>query len=244
MQVRCPNCQKSVPASAINLERLLAKCDDCNRLFDCSTQLPSAPAHGRQRWRAPVALPEGMHIEVAGGTVKLERRWYPTATGLWFKAIFAVAWCGFLVVWYDNALSRPLSQGVDWLMVLFPMIHVAVGVGLIYSVLSDILNTTTITADAQTLTIRHSPLPARGSKQIPVAGLQQLYCKEVRAKTRNQDGTSSTGYTYSVIACFTDGRETKLVETLPNTEQALFIEQQLEAHLHIIDVYVDGELDE
>jgi hypothetical protein len=251
MRVTCPNCRSVLPSSSINLEWMTAKCDDCSRLFDCSQQLaelsPALPVEPLPQ-RAPVPLPEGMHMEVSGereallasnyrsespnvtGTLKLERRWGPR-TGVWFRVAFALFWCGSLVMMYDDVLrGGPVSLAVA-------LLFTVVGVSLVHSVLAETVNISTITADAQTLTIHHGPVPVPGNKQIAVAGIEQLYCKEVIAEKED-----SKSYSYSVMIRLTNGRELPLVEFLPRPEQALFIEQQLEAHLHITDVHIEGQL--
>jgi hypothetical protein len=256
MQVVCPQCDKPLPSSAINIERLLGKCDDCNLLFDCSDQLQPAPSkRPSQRRRPPVPLPPGLTLDVSrqlpaplpdayrsevakmGGTVVIRRHWRTTASALVFRALFAVCWWSFLVFWYTLALG----MNAGWLFVVFPLIHVAAGVWMVYSLLADMLNTTTITADGSALTVRHLPLPMSRAISLPAATITQIFCKQVERATKKN---RSPLITYSVCACLDDGRQLPLLERLPNPDQALFIEQQLESHLGIIDAPVGGEMDE
>lgn len=258
MQVVCPQCAKSLSSSVINIGRLIAKCDDCNLVFDCSDQLPRPSASTlpatRQRQRPPVPLPPGLTIDISGtdeqplasgyrsespkvsGTVVIRRRWLTTAQGLAFRAIFAVCWWSFLVFWYTTVIGF----GAGWLFVVFPLIHVAVGVWMVYSLIADVLNTTTITADHASLRVRHLPIPMFGVTSLHVPTITQIFCKEIKRRSKNDSGAPSISY--SVCVCLDDGRQLPLIERLPDADQALFIEQQLEAHLGIIDAPVGGEM--
>jgi hypothetical protein len=259
MEVTCRSCRASVASTAIDTERLLAQCDACGCLFDCSDQLSGPdPALARNRLRAPVPLPEGMQVTTSGddegllgsnyrsesasvtGTLKLDHRWRASARFIWLQALYVVAYFALVAVWHEFVRAA-IAGELELFYLAPPLIHIGTAAWLGYRVLAHIVNTTTITADAQTLTIHHGPLPVRKGKQVLVAAIDQLYCKQVKHTTSGKNGTK-TYYSYAVFARLTDERELLLVEKLPNPEQALFIEQQLEAHLHIIDVPVDGEL--
>lgn len=262
MHVTCPQCHQPLPSSAINLDRLLAKCDPCKRLFDCSAQLPPArpnlPAK-RQRLRPPVPLPAGMQLEVTAaseqpladnyrsesplvrGSVKIERRWRASAQGVTFRIVFSLLWFGFLAGWYVILLNSGVVNLLTIVMLVLPLAHIAAGLYIVHSVLADLFNTSTISADPHTLTIHHGPVPVPGNKQIPVAAIEQLYSKQIE-RTHKGDHHNNTSVSYAVLAVLTGGRELVLIDKLPTPEQALFIEQRLEAHLGIIDGPVDDEL--
>ena len=65
----------------------------------------------------------------------------------------------------------------------------------------------------------------------------QLYC---RRKVRNSKNGQS--YTYRVELRRADGARDVLLKGLEDEDEALYIEQQLEAHLGIEDQVVAGEL--
>lgn len=259
MLVTCRSCHKSLTSAAINHERLLAQCDACGCVFDCSDQLASPDAaHTRKRLRAPVPLPEGMQVSTSGddaallasnyrsestsvsGTLQLERRWRASARLIWLQALYVLAYFGLVAVWHEFVLAA-IAGELELFYLAAPLIHIVTAAWLGTRVLAQALNTTTITADAQTLTIHHGPLPVRKGKQVLVAAIEQLYCKQIKHTRSGKHGTK-TFYSYAVFARLTDKRALPLVEQLTDPAQALFIEQQLELHLHIIDVPVEGEL--
>ena len=77
--------------------------------------------------------------------------------------------------------------------------------------------------------MRHRPLFFPGTTLNP-ALLEQLYCKE-----KIQHNRRTTTCTYELHALTQDGTHKKLVGGLDEVDQALFLEQQIEAYLGIQD---------
>jgi hypothetical protein len=175
--------------------------------------------------RAKVPHPDGIAIEHRSGGLRLVRRWFSGKIVL--AAFFCVFWDGFLISWYTRP-ELPLVAK------LFPLLHLAVGVVMTYWVFAGFLNSTVIDVGMGQLTIRHRPVPWPGNRHLMRADLTQLFSEQV---------TNSSRYTsYRLSAVRRDGRKVKLVSGLPEADQALFLEQQIEAYLGIRDQRVGGEL--
>lgn len=137
-------------------------------------------------------------------------------------------------MWFAIAFS---SDEIPWMMVLFPLIHVAAGIGITYFTVATIFNTTTILADYQTLSVSHKPIPWPGQKTFQRGDIDQLY--SVEKMHRNKNGVN---YTYEVRVLQKDRTQRALLTGLQNTEQALYVEQELERYFRIRDRPVPGEL--
>jgi hypothetical protein len=234
MAVTCISCKAEIPAADVNLERALAKCMRCNAVFDISAQV----LHPVRR-RA-VAMPKNIRIVADGNAegasayrapapqarVILERRWFTPAH--LFLAFFCVVWDGILIVWYSSALRAPSPATL-----LFPMFHLTAGVLVTYSTLCGFFNRTRIVLDGGRLSIVHGPLPWPGNRSVDVKDLDQLYCQEHIG--------SKGSRTYSLNMRTKDGKTTQLLKGLGDAEQAVFIEQTIEARLGIVDEPVVGE---
>lgn len=172
--------------------------------------------------------PSGVRIDDDGYRLRIRRRWF--GVHYIFLLFFCIAWDSFLVFWYSMAFGGD----APWIMVVFPIAHVAVGVGLTYIVLAGLLNTTTITADPQALIVRHRPIPWSGNANYAASQIQQFYVKHDKAEVNGQK-------TFGLYAMLADRQEVKLLSGLLDAGQGKFIEQELERHLQIAPAAVKDE---
>lgn len=230
----CTACGKRVPSRDVDLGSKLAKCE-CGEVFDITAQ-----ARGRPD-RRELVPPPGLTVEVEGvplseesyrtaggpgGRRVLTRRWFaPRAI---FLAFFCVAWDSFLVFWYAMAFGL-LGTGpteVSVIMVVFPIAHVAVGVGLTYFTVALLLNRTTIVLDGPRAQVRHAPLPWPGSLERSLDGLDRVHVLPTEGGRRRR-------ITWSVL--LDDARRTgaPLVTSLESEAQARCIAAHVAAHANV-----------
>jgi hypothetical protein len=172
-------------------------------------------------------LPQGITLQNVEGALQITWRWF--SPKYIFFAIFALIWNGFLFTFFTG----------DGLPILAAFIcpHVWVGLGLAYYALSGFINSTVITVTPTLLTVQHGPIPSWGNKQIDPLLIKQLYTKQKIHRSKN-----TTSYTYEVHMQAWHSKAQALITGLETTEQALFIEQELERHLGIENKAVPGEL--
>ncbi|MCA9550043.1 MAG: hypothetical protein KC933_08415 [Myxococcales bacterium] len=228
MKLTCEDCGADIPAENINISRAVAKCAHCGAISGFADRVSNARAAVE---RLQVALPPGIEVIDLGGELTLLRRWFSWKYA--FLAVFCLFWNGFLVVWYTLALS---AEETPVLMLVFPILHVAAGVGLSYYTLAGFLNQTEFRVGQGRLRLRHGPIPWPGARDMDAGKLKQLYCTEEVSRSRN-----GTTITYMLRANLRDGDSIKLAR-LDTRDQALFIEQRIEATLGIKDVPVAGEV--
>lgn len=179
-----------------------------------------------------IGLPEHISLQDHGNYLEITRRWF--SWQIIFTTVFAVFWDAFLVMWYATAFSQ---KGAPLMALLFPLLHVAVGVGISYFALAGWVNRTRILVSREDLAIRHGPLPWLGGQELKSASLRQLYSKEVVSYSKNGRSVQ-----YQLHAITQEGRNLKLLSGLHSSEQALYIEQQIEKYLGIRDEAVKGEI--
>lgn len=230
--VACPSCGTPLRAGDMSLDTMAGRCPACHALVDLRAVAPdlaAAPEPGGDP--IPVPLPARVHVEERGRDLTITRRWF--SWGYVFLLFFCVMWDGFLVFWYGVALTMdaPLP------FILFPLLHVAVGVFLTYMTIAGFVNRTTFTIERDRLIVRHGPLPWRGSVDVSTISVEQLFCTEKISRGRN-----GTTVRYNVEAVLKDGRHLKVATGLDEREQALFIEQTLEKHLGIQNRRVRSEM--
>lgn len=234
MQLSCKSCGKAIPAQDVNIDKAIAKCRACHAVFSFLDQV----GDGRVGPRPPVEMPKRFRVENWGPELSITRPWYTHA--VWFFLVFCIFWDGFLVVWYSIGIGAMLAGeggGMAWIMLVFPVLHVAVGLGLTYAVICMFLNKTVIKVSMGELTVRSGPVPCGGNHQIRTSDLKQLYCTETIYHTKNGCNT-----TYNVLALTQTGDKIKLLTGLDQLDQGLFIEQQIEQHLRIPDERMPEEV--
>lgn len=158
-------------------------------------------------------------------------RWRSVATAFLF--VFALFWNGFLVVWFSTAFASGTTE-----MALFGSIHALVGVGLAYSVLMQLFNSTRVTLEQGVFQVRHGPLPWLGGGSWKREDLAQLYGEQVVRNTKN----GGRVFSYDLRAMLRDGRRVKLVTGLTDKAQVRWLERTFETRMGIVDVPVEGEL--
>lgn len=165
-------------------------------------------------------------------SIGITLRWFTPIA--FFLLFFSIAWDGFLIFWYSLAFSGD----APWIMVLFPILHVAVGVYLTYYTLCLFFNKTYIDADSQYLTVVHKPIPWwRGNRKIPTGQVKQLYVVEKKSSSKN-----GVSYTYELRAKLRDGSERDLIALDGASSQDIqTIEEHLERFMGIEDAPVKGE---
>jgi hypothetical protein len=235
MKLHCPSCGRPIRADDINLATSFAKCRACNSVFDFRDSVRNQE-HRAGPDGPPVAplLPRSTRIKIEdfAGVLRLRWRWFSPSHVA--AALFCVVWDSFLVCWYTAAFTR--SKGVEWMMVLFPVIHVTIGVSLTYATLCGFFNSTTIEVGFDELRVRHGPLPWAGNRQFMASAIVQLHCEE--KKSRNKDSTTTD---YQVWATLENGRKVRLVSGLIDLAEARLIEQEIERRLNIDPRRVVGE---
>ncbi len=237
MLLKCDACAASIEAKDVDEARGLARCSYCGAVLDLGPRAAAGSPAAAFRERPEVPMPKGISLSREGGGLVVVRRWFS-----WKYlplVFFCVVWDGFLLFWYAAALgvgSRTSARGDLPFMLLFPLIHVAVGAGLTYFTLAGILNSTRVAVAGGRLTIRHGPLPWPGNLDQGTGEVRQLFTTQ--KVTRGKNGETIT---YELGCLGPGGARKTLLKGMEAVEQALYLEQRLERHLRIEDREVPGE---
>ncbi|MCB9635495.1 MAG: hypothetical protein H6721_25530 [Sandaracinus sp.] len=157
----------------VDLSTRLGKCRGCNSVFELGAQVvtaspaaPLVPPRG-YAFETP-ASGESMYRDDARGkkALVITRRWFRYVA--LFLLLFCIVWDGFLLTWYVGGLT----QGAPFFFQIFPLVHVAVGIGLTYYTASLFLNRSRIELSAEHLNVSHGPLPWPGVKALPLASVR------------------------------------------------------------------------
>jgi hypothetical protein len=229
MQLTCQQCGATIPADNINLDRMIAKCSKCNAVFSFDDQIssPEKPK-GQPKPKFDVPLPARFDMQDTGFDLIITRRWFSPLA--YFMTFFAFFWDGIVSVFVCGALSTG-----NFIMLLFISLHLIIGIFVAYYTATLYVNKTTIRVSQLLLEVKHGPLPYWGNHNLSSEGLKQIYCKQ-----RISSGRSAS-VSYEVHAINIEGKDITLLNGLDQSEQALYIEQEIERFLKIEDAPVRGE---
>jgi len=229
MKLVCPSCHSEIAAGDINVQSAMAKCARCGEVFNFASELGAIDT----AWggKAPVDMPKGFSLTHSMSDLVITRNWFSASA--FVLLFFCCFWDGFLIFWYSIGLRGHAPA----IMFIFPLLHVAVGVGLTYTMLAKFLNHTVFTISDYAVSVQHGPLPWGGNKTIPAQEIDQLFCDEKISNTRN-----GTSVTYNVQVILKGGERLTLVSGLEQPNHAAFVEQQIESRLSIKDRPVAGEM--
>lgn len=239
MALHCPRCQNAVPARYVDIDRVLAQCRSCGRVFDFGGQIaPLAVPHPLARERHDIPCPPEISFESGEEGLWFRVPWL--STELWWRmvaaAVFGLFAAGTLLnVVGSTALGRFL---LVWVLVFSPLVLGLLG-GL-YLACVHILNQSEIRVDAQRIRVRSGPLPWAADREVAVQALDQLFCKADRRLSLGANHYCQN-MSYSLVARRSDGRELALLTGLLDPDHVWFVEQRIEEYLGIEDRHIRGE---
>ncbi|MGK0360870.1 MAG: hypothetical protein ACI9U2_003184 [Bradymonadia bacterium] len=222
-----------VAAEDINLDRMLAKGTACDAIF--KIELSSPVADGLR-----IPRPEALHVHREGDTVRLWHRWFEPVLHLPLLGS-SIVWMAFLIGWYSIANSL--------LFMTFPLVHVAVGLGMLWFVARGLLNRTEIAVTPHLLTGSSGPIAPGKSLKFHREAVVGVFVREDNSKYMKRvpdwkkAHAKATMQSYSVWVQLTGDREARLATMLRSKPMALFIEQELEDLLGLTPQAVYGEVE-
>ena len=223
-----------MPPANVDEAEGVARCSACGEVFNFVRRggAVSAPIAAEA-----LARPPYMHVDRQGRRLLIRWRWFtPANLGM---AVFCLAWDSFLIFWYSTAFH---SRHTPWIMIVFPIGHLAVGVGLTYATLCGFLNHTTMEISPEGLTVRHGPLPSRGNRQLAASQIRQPFCERSVSRYWNQKSNrNNSAPTFNVSVILNDGTKVKLIRGLRELTDARYLERQIEIAMNIAPQTVAGE---
>ncbi len=241
MVFKCKACAAVLDKADLDMATGIATCQHCRAVMSFAKELqkpePSytpPQVEPARKNKGPVGRPEKLSIEDSPTRLRISWRWFKPHH--FFLLFFAIAWNAFLVGWYVMGSQMPGPAAMKLIFFVFPIVHVAVGVGIGYSAITGFLNRTTVEVRSHQLRIYHSPLPWKGGRDLRRDQVQQLF---VRDKVRaTKQGSFQV---YELKARLTDGRNITLIPAETEIDKLLYLEQQIEKRLGISDEAMPGE---
>lgn len=239
----CPNCNRPVPATSINIDRLMAVCPSCSHIFSFGDPILTDSDGEKPKRSAPLTArklkpPKSMSVDLLPAGIEISRRWMNSS--VLFLTFFVVFWDGFLVVWYAISLSSGM-----WFMAAFATLHLLVGLALTYYVLAVYLNKTRVRLEGGTLKVITSPVYYHPPRVFYTQDIERIYIRRGAGANTNfrmkNSRTSSTSGEYNVMASLYGTSDQMLIGNLDEYEEAAFFKQELINYLGLDDEPYAGD---
>ena len=162
-------------------------------------------------------IPEGLDTLESGGRFIIRKTWF--SMKIIPVLFFCIGWNAFLVFWYVAAFGGFGDSGPVWLAIIFPIAHVAVGVGLSYYVIASFFNKTDLVISPDWVETNTRPIPWKGNAKIRPADIKGVLVRE------RADGYNKSQY--RVMWVDRSMKERPLFLTLEELDQANFIRDEL-----------------
>ncbi len=234
--LKCPNCNAPLSVPEDQPRFFCQFCGTPVILSEALRPQPEPSAAGNSD-RLTVPIPDHLHVEEFGNELTISWRWFSWI--VLFLIPFCIAWNAFLIGWYSLASGAGMPGPMRIIFLVFPLAHVAVGLGLAYTVLTLLFNRTTVRVLQGELSVRYGPLYFPGGRRIAVDDIDQIYCQE---KAHQGARGQQAGVQYQVMARLKSGRSVTLLSWNHDLEVARAVEQLLEDHLQIKNRLVAGEV--
>lgn len=218
--IHCPQCDHPTPASNLDLEKLLAKCDSCNAVFSFKDDIDQINA--KDLPSKVVEMPDGIAEMDYGYGKELWCKLKPTSNYyvLAFLAAFFAVFCFGFLYWTRLSGKGPIL----FFDITFSTFGIMGFYGMIDSLLKGSRNTK-IRIDDYRLTIDHPGL--KKDTMINLEDVEKVFLEEY--KTSDIDGHQR--YVYNIKYSTVGGDEQKLLKNLALKSQAKYIEQEINKYI-------------
>jgi hypothetical protein len=233
--LNCKFCGEPISTKDINIQQLIAKCPHCDSVFPFETSdlLEGAPANNSKQKKAAtkeakeIPLPKGISMEQGFDELVFTIIWRQTRNFAFFL-VFSLFWNAVVLPFVVIALLQN-----SWQLILFISLHLIVGISMGLYTVAILINKTLIRVSHLGIDIKIGPIPVPFNPSLFLSSndIKQLYVEEYVPSTTN----GKPNLTYAVRAIQQSGNEMRLVSGFNHPEHALFLEQEIERFLHIVN---------
>lgn len=234
INISCDNCNSDIPSSNININNSLAKCENCQSIFNIKDDIFF---HVDRVGRPEMIMPEGTDVLPLNDALDIRINWLkskPKSSYL-FLTFFTVLWNGILAFMATSFLAAGAISSI-----LFMSIHLLVGLGLIYYLAGVYLNYTDIIITSDFIEISQRPIknPFSKTQTYSTDNITQLYVHKYVSSTTN----GVPDYAYALLATVNNKNAPITLIKGMDSETQLYLEQEIERYLKITDSPISNSI--
>lgn len=224
--MRCPRCGETVEKRNRDRKQAAAFCRACGRTFSLVRR------HEGAQPREILPKPQEVREHRSPHRLWLSYRWFSLKKVI--AGSFATAMAGGMTA--GAVYVGRIESG--WLLHAAPLFFGAITLLVGYGTLADLVNSTTVELTPERLRVQHGPVRfGSRNRHLHPMQLDQLFC---RRRYVSGAANRSGHWTHDLVAVQRDGEQMTLIAG-DRAERLLYIEQQLEQPLAILDRPTRGE---
>jgi hypothetical protein len=226
MKMKCPSCDAPIPARNINIQELVAVCEECDTVFGVSDVVARAKTRlesGSKSKHIVHERPPSITLTESEDSLTLDNRWriqdqWSASTVMIVVLLILAIIAGVMI------MARAPLPGL--------LVMLAAGAFPLYTLLTLAVNHTRVHVGPDTVRVRTSPLPMarHGRHEFDFADVERFSVRlNHHMDTEGTRHLSPDQLYYDVIAELDDGRQIKLLE-FENYRISHYAAQELERH--------------
>ena len=228
----CPECHHFIASEHINIEKDIVQCPNCNHRFSLHDTIENDAIR-----REEIVMPKGVDVLRLNSLLDIIVDWYHATPKRTISTIISGSFLWNIIL---IPIVISLALAGDFFFIIFFGGHLMTGLVLISYLVAIFLNKTHIEVDKSGIRIQHRPIPLfNKSQKIPIQDIAQLYVSRYTERFNKKKGKGVQAYALSAV--LTNNQVVELVKGLDRDTQ-LYLEQEIETYLGIIDKRVDGEV--
>jgi len=215
-KISCPSCQNEILAADLNINDKIAKCGECNVVFSFQNtvnNLFSNPAKVKQE----ILRPEGIDIFHFKNELDFTiQQPYSVLEGI-LGGLAIPAALILTVAFIINGGPVLIPTLFFWLLSAYP----------IYSWITHSKNKMYVNIDEKSVNVQWKPRKGRKARSYDKTDIDQLYIK-LNQMSGHHD-------VYMIVNGLEGQKHVSLLPSISSKSKALYLEQEIEKHLGIID---------
>lgn len=212
MSSKCKICGTSLWLNSSDSTGECSRCHKCKAIFCLAHEWNNLPE---------AVNPGGLEIESSDNKFMLTIKWFRPQ--IIFILLFNILWLFVIPVISGFAI---MERSIE--IALFALACFLTAAYLINASLAYCLNETVIKIEDDKLSTKHGPIPLYRNRELNLENIEGLYIKE---KEHAGDDNEKPTYSYLIMLIDKNGKHIKLVNSVSEREQTIYIAQELERRL-------------
>lgn len=225
MKIYCQDCRKELFVQNINIQNFIAKCHHCDSVFQLDSNFQNDNA---QSEILDIPCPKNIHVIRTTHELVIELKHQPIG-------LYIMLFLSSLLSFLFSLTLVPILKMYYW-AVLFLGVFLVIW---IFVLLKKHFGKIVIQVNSQEITVNRDALSFKRKNVFPTPSIKQLYCEEYIVTSDDDHYTR-----YDIMILTNNGEQIPLLSSVCSSEESLFIEQEIEKYLNIVDKKFPGEFKE